>query len=375
MPGGDSQADGVLPAAARAESPAPAPERPAPPAGDSAPAAGESAPPGERPLPAAAVGPEALAPSALDPARTPTAPPRPPVAAVAPVRSPAAHLATTATSRQATQVSYPDGQLKIIDRTKDIGRLRNGQMFAPKYIENKLKFFSEIREAVIFGDCRDFVAAMINIELASVAKWAERNAIAYASYQELAANTQVYAMIEKRVDAVNRALSLEPVMAGARIRRFLILPKELDPDDGELTRTQKVRRRIYRRALCFADRGSLQQRGRGVDFGRDHVRRRPQRHARGDGAHRGLAALSAGDNGRRSVTAETDDILLAVEHVSLTFGGVKAISDVSFDIRKGEIRAIIGPNGAGKTSMLNVVNGFYHPQKGAIRWRGRGARG
>ena len=68
--------------------------------------------------------------------------------------------------------------------------------------------------------------------------------------------------------------------------------------------------------------------------------------------------------------AETDDILLAVEHVSLTFGGVKAISDVSFDIRKGEIRAIIGPNGAGKTSMLNVVNGFYHPQKGAIRWRG-----
>jgi long-chain acyl-CoA synthetase len=136
----------------------------------------------------------------------------------------------------------PDGQLKIIDRAKDVGRLRNGQMFAPKYLENKLKFFPEIREAVTIGDGREFVAAMINIELASVGNWAERNNVAYASYQELAANAQVYAMIEKRVDAVNRALSLEPVMAGAQIRRFLILPKELDPDDGELTRTQKVRR-------------------------------------------------------------------------------------------------------------------------------------
>ena len=138
----------------------------------------------------------------------------------------------------------PDGQLKIIDRAKDVGRLRNGQMFAPKYIENKLKFFPEIREAVAFGDGRDFVAAMINIELASVANWAERNAVVYGSYQELAANAQVYALIEKRVDAVNRALSLEPVMAGAQIRRFLILPKELDPDDGEVTRTQKVRRQF-----------------------------------------------------------------------------------------------------------------------------------
>ena len=138
----------------------------------------------------------------------------------------------------------PDGQLKIIDRAKDVGRLRDGQLFAPKYIENKLKFFPEIREAVAIGDDRDFVAAIINIELASVANWAERHAIAYASYQELAANPRVYAMIEKRVDAVNRALSLEPVMAGAQIKRFLILPKELDPDDGELTRTQKVRRGV-----------------------------------------------------------------------------------------------------------------------------------
>ena len=136
----------------------------------------------------------------------------------------------------------PDGQLKIVDRAKDVGRLRSGQMFAPKYIENKLKFFPEIREAVAIGHRREFVAALINIELASVGNWAERNNVSYASYQELAANPQVYAMIESRVDAVNRALSEEPMMVGAQIRRFLILPKELDADDGELTRTQKVRR-------------------------------------------------------------------------------------------------------------------------------------
>ena len=115
-------------------------------------------------------------------------------------------------------------------------------MFAPKYIENKLKFFADIREAVAIGDGHDFVTALVNIELASVGNWAERNNVSYASYQELAAHPQVYAMIEKHVDAVNRSLSKEPMMAGAQIRRFIILPKELDADDGELTRTQKVRR-------------------------------------------------------------------------------------------------------------------------------------
>ena len=115
-------------------------------------------------------------------------------------------------------------------------------MFAPKYIENKLKFFPNIREAVAIGDGRDFVAAMINIELASVDDWAKHHNVSYASYQELTANQRVYAMIEEHVDAVNHALSLEPAMAGAQIRQFLILPKELDADDGELTRTQKVRR-------------------------------------------------------------------------------------------------------------------------------------
>jgi len=135
-----------------------------------------------------------------------------------------------------------DGQLRIIDRAKDVGRLNSGALFAPKYIENALKFFPNIKEAVAFGDGRDFCAAFINIDLTAVGNWAERNNIAYASYQELAGHSEVYAMIGRHVDEINLKLSKEPMMAGAQIRRFLILHKELDADDGELTRTQKVRR-------------------------------------------------------------------------------------------------------------------------------------
>lgn len=135
-----------------------------------------------------------------------------------------------------------DGQLRIIDRAKDVGKLRDGALFAPKYIENMLKFFPNIKEAVAFGDGRDFAAAFLNIDLTAVGDWAERNNIAYASYQELAGHPLVYEMIAKNVDETNRRLSREPMMAGGQIRRFLILHKELDADDGELTRTQKVRR-------------------------------------------------------------------------------------------------------------------------------------
>lgn len=135
-----------------------------------------------------------------------------------------------------------DGQLRIIDRARDVGKLRSGAMFAPKYIENKLKFFPNIREAVVFGDGRDFVCAMINIDLTAVGDWAERNGIAYASYQELAADERVGALVARDIARVNEALAGEAMMAGAAIRRFLILHKELDADDGELTRTQKVRR-------------------------------------------------------------------------------------------------------------------------------------
>lgn len=134
------------------------------------------------------------------------------------------------------------GQLKIIDRAKDVGRLKDGTLFPPKYIENKLKFYPNIREAVAYGDGRDFVAVMINIDLAAVGSWAERNNVIYGSYQELAGHPLVYDMIQRNIEEMNRSLAEDKVTAGAQVRRFLILHKELDADDGEVTRTMKVRR-------------------------------------------------------------------------------------------------------------------------------------
>jgi long-chain acyl-CoA synthetase len=134
------------------------------------------------------------------------------------------------------------GHLKIIDRAKDVGRLKDGSLFAPKYIENKLKFYPNIKEAVAIGDGRDEVTVMLNIDLVAVGSWAERNNVVYGSYQELANDQRVYDMLEKHVDEVNKSLVDEGVMAGAQIKRFLVLHKELDADDGELTRTMKIRR-------------------------------------------------------------------------------------------------------------------------------------
>lgn len=134
------------------------------------------------------------------------------------------------------------GHLHIIDRAKDVGRLNDGALFPPKYIENKLKFYPNIKEAVAFGDGRDFAGCFLNIDLVAVGNWAERNGVTYGSYQELAGHPLVYEMIAAHVDEVNRSLAREPRMGGAQVRRFLILHKELDADDGELTRTQKVRR-------------------------------------------------------------------------------------------------------------------------------------
>ncbi|MDN5926243.1 MAG: AMP-binding protein [Hyphomicrobiales bacterium] len=135
-----------------------------------------------------------------------------------------------------------DGQLKIIDRSKDVGRLESGALFAPKYVENTLKFFPNIKEAVAFGHGREFCAAFINIDLQAVGNWAERNSIAYASYQELASHPEVLKIILGHVGEANLRLSREELMAGSQIRRFIVLHKELDADDGELTRTLKVRR-------------------------------------------------------------------------------------------------------------------------------------
>ena len=135
-----------------------------------------------------------------------------------------------------------DGHLKIIDRAKDVGKLSDRTMFAPKYIENKLKFFSHIKEAVAFGDQREFCAVIINIDSEAVGNWAERSGVAYSSYQELAAMPAVYDLIQEDVEQINSELAREPNLVGAQIKRFLLLHKELDADDGELTRTRKVRR-------------------------------------------------------------------------------------------------------------------------------------
>ena len=135
------------------------------------------------------------------------------------------------------------GHLKIIDRAKDLGRLLDGTVFAPKYLENKLKFSPFVKEAVALGPGRPYVTMLVNIDLAAVGNWAERRGIAYTSYTDLSQKPEVYDLIQGEVTRVNRSLALEDeVLRGAQIRKFLILHKELDPDDEEITRTRKVRR-------------------------------------------------------------------------------------------------------------------------------------
>ncbi len=136
------------------------------------------------------------------------------------------------------------GHLRIIDRAKDVGKMASGALFAPKYVENKLKFFPNILEAVVFGAGREECVAFINIDLTAVGNWAERNNIGYASYQELAGHPQVLKAIRAHVDEVNRSVAQDPMLSGCQIHRFVVLHKELDADDGEMTRTRKVRRRI-----------------------------------------------------------------------------------------------------------------------------------
>ncbi|OBY25743.1 AMP-binding protein [Leisingera sp. JC1] len=136
------------------------------------------------------------------------------------------------------------GHLRIIDRAKDVGKMADGSMFAPKYVENKLKFYPDILEAVLFGNGRDRCVAFINIDLTAVGNWAERNNIAYASYQELAGHPKVLETIRSHVTAVNKSVAEDPMLSGCQVHRFVVLHKELDADDGEMTRTRKVRRRI-----------------------------------------------------------------------------------------------------------------------------------
>jgi long-chain acyl-CoA synthetase len=135
-----------------------------------------------------------------------------------------------------------DGHLKIIDRVKDVGKLADGTLFAPKYLENKLKFFPYIREAVCFGHGRDKVCAFVNFDIDAVANWAEKRNMPYSGYTDLASRAEVYDLVRECIERVNADLAGDPELAHSQIHRFLILHKELDADDGELTRTRKVRR-------------------------------------------------------------------------------------------------------------------------------------
>ncbi len=137
-----------------------------------------------------------------------------------------------------------EGHLRIIDRAKDVGKLNDGSMFAPKYLENKLKFFPFIKEVVAFGNEKDYVASFINIDLEAVGNWAERRNLAYSGYTDLAGRDEVYDLIQECVEKVNADLATDEHLSGSQIKRYLILHKELDADDGELTRTRKVRRTI-----------------------------------------------------------------------------------------------------------------------------------
>jgi long-chain acyl-CoA synthetase len=131
------------------------------------------------------------------------------------------------------------GHLVVIDRAKDVGKLAEGTLFAPQYIENKLKFSPFIGEAVAFGDGRPFVAAMIAIDLGTLGNWAERRNLAYTSFQDLSAKPEVRRLIRDEIRKCNASLP-----ATLRIGRFLVLNKEFDADDAEITRTRKIRRRF-----------------------------------------------------------------------------------------------------------------------------------
>ncbi|WP_415182856.1 AMP-binding protein [Phaeovulum sp.] len=136
------------------------------------------------------------------------------------------------------------GHLRIIDRINDVGKLADGRLFVPKFVENKLKSHPNILEAIVFGANRDHCTAFINIDLPAVRNWAGRRSIAHASYQELASHPMVYEMVRHHIAEVNKAVAADPVLAGCQIHRFLILHKELTADDGEMTRTRKVRRTV-----------------------------------------------------------------------------------------------------------------------------------
>ena len=170
-----------------------------------------------------------------------------------------------------------EGHLKIIDRAKDVGKLADGTLFAPKYIENKLKFFPTIKEAVAFGHGRDMVCAFVNIDMEAVGNWAERRNLPYSGYTDLACKPEVVELVRESVEKVNADLANDPKLANAQIRRFIVLHKELDADDEELTRTRKVRRGFIQDKYRVLVDAMYAGRTRAVHRDDGEVRRRPHR--------------------------------------------------------------------------------------------------
>jgi len=134
------------------------------------------------------------------------------------------------------------GHLVVIDRLSDVMHNADGDMFSPMFLENKLKFSPYIKEAVIFGDQQPYVAALINVDPIVVGKWAEDRGISYTTYMDLSAKPEVAELIYKQVTGVNQRAE----KSHFRIKRFAILYKLLDMDDGELTKTGKIRRKFVR---------------------------------------------------------------------------------------------------------------------------------
>ena len=272
------------------------------------------------------------------------------------------------------------GHLRIIDRAKDVGKLNDGTLFAPKFIENKLKFFPHINEAVAFGHGRDFVAAFVNIDMTAVGDWAERRNIAYASYQELAAHPDGLRPVAGR----DRAGQPRPRRRSAHGGRAD--PPLPDPAQGARGRRRRAHAhqqgapRLHRRALQRAGRRALRRRAR-TRTSRSTSPSRTAARARSRATStirdlapppaRGAAAGRRAEPRWRGRARPFNEVLLVGrEHQPVVRRREGADATSASTSRKGEIRAIIGPNGAGKSSMLNCINGFYHPQQGAITYKG-----
>ncbi len=266
------------------------------------------------------------------------------------------------------------GHLKIIDRVKDVGRIKGGNndgaMFAPKYVENKLKFFPQIKEVVAYGDQREKVCVMINIDFDAVGNWAERQQPALRRLHRPGAEARGLPADQ----GVRREGQRRPVdrrAAGGQ-------PGQPLPGAAQGTRRRRRRAdahqqgppRLHRRQVPAAGRCAVRRQDRAVHRDRGEVRGRPlrqrERHAE-DLRREDLRSRESCSMSQKQI----GDVILDVNNISLRFGGVKALTDISFNVKEHEIRAIIGPNGAGKSSMLNCINGVYTPQEGSITFRGK----